>query len=183
MTDRTILKRITAGEQAGLEAAIGKYGGYVSAIIRRRGRDFIQPEDVEELCADVFLALWQNAPNLHSDRLKQWLGAVARNKAVEQLRRWKQTVPLDDSYLLIDDGLWDTMQQKQREALVASALRSLDPVTAQIMQRFYQLCQTTREIAEEMHINESTVRSRLSRGRTKMKQYLQKRGICYEDIL
>ena len=39
-------------------------------------------EDVEELTADVFLALWAHAGELDPEQgLRPWLGAVARNRA------------------------------------------------------------------------------------------------------
>ena len=40
-------------------------------------------EDVEELTADVFLALWAHAGELDPEQgLRPWLGAVARNRAM-----------------------------------------------------------------------------------------------------
>ena len=44
-------------------------------------------EDVEELTADVFLALWAHAGELNPEQgLRPWLGTVARNRAADWLR-------------------------------------------------------------------------------------------------
>ena len=41
-------------------------------------------EDVEELTADVFLALWAHAGELNPEQgLRPWLGTVARNRAAD----------------------------------------------------------------------------------------------------
>ena len=54
-------------------------------------------EDVEELTADVFLALWAHAGELDPEQgLRPWLGAVARNRAMDWLRTHKEAAPLPE---------------------------------------------------------------------------------------
>ena len=58
MTEKKLIKGIARGELPALEALIEQYTPYVSSILSRilRGRQ----ADVEELTADVFLAVWDN---------------------------------------------------------------------------------------------------------------------------
>ena len=54
-------------------------------------------EDVEELTADVFLALWAHAGELNPEQgLRPWLGTVARNRAADWLRTHKEAAPLPE---------------------------------------------------------------------------------------
>ena len=51
----------------------------------------------------------------------------------------------------------------------------------EIFYRFYDLSQTTAQIADELHMNASTVRSRLLRGREALRKTLTKGGLFCED--
>ena len=61
MTDTLLLRQLRRGSQRALEQAIEQYSAYVVTVIRNRSRGLLAPEDHEEIAADVFLALWQNA--------------------------------------------------------------------------------------------------------------------------
>ena len=57
-------------------------------------------EDVEELTADVFLALCAHAGELEPEQgLRPWLGAVARNKAADWLRTHREAVQIGRAHV------------------------------------------------------------------------------------
>ena len=87
MNDEKLLRRLKDSRKDALEQAIKRYGGYVYDIIRNRSAGILPPEDVEELCSDVFVNLWQHAGEIGGDRLRPWLGSVARNRVTDALRR------------------------------------------------------------------------------------------------
>ena len=58
--------------------------------------------------------------------------------------------------------------------MVRSAVESLEPVDREIFMRHYFWRQTVVQIAEEMGKNQSAVKSRLSRGREKLRKKLLK---------
>ena len=55
--------------------------------------------DLEEVCADAFFTLWTNAGQVAEGKGKAYLGAVARNKARERLRRVGRDLPLEGDVL------------------------------------------------------------------------------------
>ena len=61
------------------------------------------------------------------------------------------------------------------------ALAALPEEDREIFYRFYDLSQTTAQIADELHMNASTVRSRLLRGREALRKTLTKGGLFCED--
>ena len=63
----------------------------------------------------------------------------------------------------------------------ALALAALPEEDREIFYRFYDLSQTTAQIADELHMNASTVRSRLLRGREALRKTLTKGGLFCED--
>ena len=65
----------------------------------------------------------------------------------------------------------------------AEAMRALPDEDREIFYRFYDLSQTAAQIAEDLHLNASTVRSRLMRGRRTLREALEKGGLfCENDV-
>ena len=62
-----------------------------------------------------------------------------------------------------------------------AAVDSLGEPDREIFQRRYFLYQKTEDIAREMGLGHAAVRSRLMRGRTKLREYLEKGGWAYAN--
>ena len=103
--DGDLLRSLQKQSADALEQAIAQYGAYVLTIIRNRSRGVLTPEDHEEIASDVFLSLWHGAREITSGQVSPWLGAVARNKTVEAMRRKRVFVPLEDDVLISLDRL------------------------------------------------------------------------------
>ena len=63
-----------------------------------------------------------------------------------------------------------------------AALAALTPEDREIFLRRYYYNQTAGQIAEALHMNPSTVRSRLLRGRQALRTELQKGDVQIEDL-
>lgn len=178
MRETAILQRIKAGDPSGLEALMDLYTPYVSVVVWNILRNAMSVEDAEEVVSDVFLAAWNQSSDLKAGHVKGWLGAVARNMARNKLRRTGQTIPLEESILDIpgsDDPTEDAARIEEREA-VRQAIDSLPAQEREIFLRRYYYAQPVKEIALRMALNESTVKTKLRRGRIKLKERLTKGG-------
>lgn len=183
MDEATLLRRLKKKDPAALEAAVTQYSAYVMTIIRARSRDALCPEDQEELASDIFLILWQSAGSISHGRLRPWLGAVTRNRTAQALRQKELWLPLEDETPVELSPLWENLYEKQRVQALGAALRTLSREDREIFYRFYELTQTTAQIAQTMGLNASTIRSRLKRGREALRQELLKGGmICEADL-
>ena len=178
-----LLRQLQKQRAGALEQAVAQYGAYVLAIIRNRSRGVLTPEDHEEIASDVFFALWNGAARIERGQLRPWLGAVARNRTAEAMRKQNVYLPLEDDTLITLDRLWEQMMEKERCAAIAQAMRALPDEDQEIFYRFYDLSQTAAQIAEDLHLNASTVRSRLMRGRRTLREALEKGGLfCENDV-
>ena len=181
MTEAVLLSRLKKGDSRALNTIMAQYGPYVQTIAANITIPPLQPEDVEEVASDVFLALWNNAGTLEEGKLKAWLAAVTRNTAKNKLRSHRMALPLEDDYFILDvPDVEDELLEQELQALTREAVASLPEPEHSIFVRHYFLYQKTAEIAEAMDINASTVRSKLLRGREKLKTRLVERGLCYE---
>ena len=68
------------------------------------------------------------------------------------------------------------LSERERAEAVRAALDTLCAEDREIFYRFYDLCQTSNEIAAAMGMNPATVRTRLSRGRETLR-----RALCSEE--
>lgn len=179
MREAKILQRIKAGDPSGLEALMDIYIPYVSVIVWNILRESMAPEDAEEVVSDVFLAAWNQSSDLKVGHVKGWLGAVARNKAKNKLRQIGQTIPLEESVLDIPslDDPTEDIERVQEQQIVRQAVDSLPSEDREVFLRHYYYAQSIKEISVSMALNESTIKTKLRRGRMKLKEILTKGGV------
>ena len=175
MTDKAALRAIIRGDETALEALIERYASYVSTIINNIIGTSMRLEDVEEVTSDVFFILWNNARKPESDKLKPWLGAVARNAAKMKLRETVNEIPLDEEYFDTDtDDMANKLTADDEAKIVRQAIMSLAPPDKEIFLSHYYGLQPIAQIAEKHGLSVSAVKMRLSRGREKLRAELTK---------
>ena len=173
LTEEQALRQMKQGSQDALAWFIQRYGAYVSTIIYNIIGQRMSNADVEEVASDVFLALWNNAGKILPNAARSWLATVARNTARSRLRRASDTLPLDEEAVIVDDRTPEaTLERREQAVRVRMALLSLNPVDREVFLRFYYYYQKTADIAVDMGLNESTVRTKLNRGRAKLRDFL-----------
>ena len=174
MREEKVLQKLRNKDPDGLQGLMDRYVAYVSAVVWGILRYAMSVEDAEEVVSDVFLAAWNQAEKLQPGKVKAWLGAVARNQAKNKLREMGQTLPLEEDVLELPDHALDRLEQRQ---LVRQAVDSLMPKDREIFLRHYYYCQSIDEISEIMGMKGATVKTRLHRGRQKLKEYFIGRDI------
>ena len=174
MKDSVLLRKMRQGDPSGLEGLMDRYIPYISAIVLNILRDTMSREDAEEVVSDVFLAAWQQADKIRGDAAKAWLGAVARNMAKNRLRAAGLTLPLEEDVLEIPERQTPAgkVQWAEEVRLVRKAVGTLSHTDREIFLRHYYYAQTVWEIARDMSLNESTVKTKLRRGRQRLKDLL-----------
>ena len=171
-----ILRKLRAGDPAGLEGLMEVYLPYVSVIVWNILRGAMTAEDGEEVVSDVFLAAWDQAADLRPGHVKSWLVAVARHKARNKLRQAGKTLPLEENLLELPDPSdpADRLNRAEEREQVRRAVETLPDGDREIFLRHYYYAQTVREIAAAMGLKGPTVKTRLRRGREKLKTMLTK---------
>lgn len=178
MRDELILRKIKRGDPSGLEELMDRYIPYVSAVVWNILRSSMSREDAEEVVSDVFLAAWEQAREIRPNAAKAWLGAVARNKAKNKLRQRGCELPLEEDILELPgaDSPEKGLTRKEEARLVREAVDSLGEPDREVFLRHYFLVQTVQEISQTMNMNESTVKTKLRRGRGTLKTILTRWG-------
>ena len=82
-------------------------------------------------------------------------------------------LPLDEYILIVDQRTPETRyEQKELNMRVRHAVLLMEYPDREIFLRFYYYGQSVKDIAAQMEMNASTVRSRLARGREKLRAEL-----------
>ncbi len=142
-------------------------------------------EDAAEAAQDTFLALWRGLDGFRQDAaLSTWLYRLASNVCIDRLRRGRRTVDgvsLDDSetHFEVADRAPTPEQHVERQEtqrLVNEGLRALPPEYRQVLvlRELNQL--SYAEIAEVTALELGTVKSRINRGRSLLRNYLAASG-------
>ena len=183
MNERTLLRLLRDGDTAALGEIIGQYTPYLYAVAANILGHALPQEDIEEVVSDSFVALWYNRQSVLPGKLKPWLAAVCRNRAKDALRARKLAEPLDDD--LIEVAAEGDMEQSVLRAelteLAREAVDSLGEPDGEIFRRHYFLYQKTGEIADALGMNAATVRTKLARGRERLRAYFSERGYGCAD--
>ena len=178
MEENEALKRLQRGDEAALEWVVDRYAAYVHSIVS----GILGSTDVQDVESEVFYTLWCKARSIRKGKLKSYLAGVTRNKAMEALRKSGREVHLEEDVLLLSpENVQKTLEGRERDALVRRAVLQMQPLDREIFLRHYFYCQPVKSIAQQMGFTESTVKTRLHRGRARLKTELQKGGYFVES--
>jgi RNA polymerase sigma-70 factor (ECF subfamily) len=178
MNEFRLIERLRQGDDAALAEAIERYSGYVMAVVQHTLGTQASMEDKKELVSDVFVTLWRVAARLDAQKsLKLWFAVVARNRSLKWRRNFKGTEELHEDSLVSDEDVVTAPAERHEEAaLVQNALAALDEENRTIFVRHYFEQESVGAIASATGMKESTVKSRLRRGRNKLKEQLLQEG-------
>ena len=137
---------------------------------RRYRRNRLSREDTEEIVSDVFLSLWKNADGIDLQRgtLRGYLAGAAHNQICKRLRSRKPEFSLEE----LGTDMLEAVQASPSDSLLWDAVAELGEEDAEIFVRFYRYGESLKEIAHAMDFKLSTIKTRLSRGKKKLKQIL-----------
>lgn len=172
MTDeKKLLLRLKNKDKNSLNEAIEVYTPYLSTVLYNTVGMSLPKEDIEEIISDVFIILWKNADyiDLNKGTLRTYIAAAARNFALKRLNKKKEYV-LPDNEEVSDKT--DFTEESAASFLIWDAVMSLGEPDNEIFVRYYKFNEKIKDISKAMGINASTVKTKLSRGKTKLKKIL-----------
>lgn len=170
--EKKLLSQLQSREYRSIDRAIDLYTPYLSTVLYNMVGNALPKEDIEEILSDVFVALWTHADriDLKKGTLRSYLAAIAKNKAWEKLRKRQETIALEEIEVA-DDG--DFTEHQNTRNLLWNAVMSLGEPDNEIFVRYYKYNEKLRDIAKATGLNLSTVKTKLSRGKRKLKTILQ----------
>ena len=174
MNEKKLVKKLNRRSRSALDQAVSYYTSYVSAVILRTLAGHACHEDVEELCADVFVALWNHADTLKPEQgVRPWLATVAKNKATDWLRRQRPSEPIPEDIPDPSPGPEDMAQCRDQSFRLWAAVDALGEPDRTLFIRYYYEEDKLKTIAKELGLTQTAAKQRLFRGRKTLKATLQ----------
>jgi RNA polymerase sigma-70 factor, ECF subfamily len=158
--DNSLLQRVRQGDQSAMADLFDRYSRAVYSVAMRILKDSGQAEDVMQ---EIFLQVWRNSDSFVPGRgsLGAWLVVVARNRAIDLLRRRKPTDSVDEVILASPGNL---ASEAEHHALIAKVRKVLQGLPAE-QQRSMELAffegLSHAEIAERTGDPLGTVKTRI----------------------
>ena len=177
MRDRLVQKLKEHDEKA-LSQIIEQYSRFVASVVYNTAKASLSKEDVEEVTADVFVTLWNNANKVQEGKLKGYICSVTKTRALNKIKRCRNKAVLNiDDYDPEDDfSIADETEKKDIHRELREVITEIPQPDREILIRYYYYNQTVSLIAEKMKINFETVKSKLRRTREKIKVKLIERS-------
>jgi RNA polymerase sigma-70 factor, ECF subfamily len=172
--DAKLAERLLARDEAALREVIQLYGGLVNGMARRV---LGNPTLAEEVAQDAFVSLWRRPGAFDPQRgsLKSFLSSIARNKAIDLVRKEESLKRTKDSVLQEMSGQEESVSFEGRveeRSEVMAALHQLSAPQREAIVLAYFGGRTYREVAAELNTPEGTVKTRMRDGLTKLRRVL-----------
>jgi len=166
-----LLMQLTKRQKNSINQAIEIYTPYLSTVLYNMVGNGLPKEDIEEIVSDVFVMLWKNAEyiNLEKGTLKSYMAVSTRNFALKRLRKKNDFTSLDE--IEVPDSC-DFEKDCVNSDAVWKAVMSLGEPDNEIFVRCYKYQEKLRDIAKATGLKVSTVKSKLLRGKRKLKKIL-----------
>ena len=179
LSDNEIISRVLAGEQSAYADLVNRYQNYVFTLTLRLIKS---REDAEEVAQDVFVKAYRSLADFRGEsKFSTWLYTITNTTAITFLRKKKlETHSLDNEKVFEladskDSGFRaNTIEQKSRVGMVTRAIALLSPDDAEIITLFYKVEQSLDEIGKILGLETNTVKVRLHRARTRLKEKMEK---------
>lgn len=174
-------QRFLNGDKQGLVEIMQLYSDSLAAFIN----GFVHDESTaEDLMQDTYLELIVKKHNFKGEsQFKTYLFKIARNKAIDHIRKSRRIVRVDDSFVFILDAyqsVENTVIDTERNAVVRSAMKKINPLYAQVLYLSFYEEMSNSEIASVIKKSKRQVEMLIYRAKDSLKRILEKEGFSCE---
>lgn len=178
-TDNEIISRVLRGEHQLYSELVARYQNFVFTLALR-----YTPvrEDAEEIAQDVFVKAYRALKDFRGEsKFSTWLYSIVNSTSITFLRKKKlDTQSLDSEHVFEvldskESGLTaNQVEVKSKVEMVTKAIQLLSQDDAKLITLFYKAEQSLDEIAKILGMETNTVKVKLHRARTRLKEKMEK---------
>ena len=170
VSDRDLLQLVARGDRDALKALYNDHAPWLTLRLARRCSD---QGIVDEAVQDTFMAVWKGASRFAGKGdAAAWIWGIAIRRLIDQLRR-RRPIPIPDLPMsAIVRSAEDELLLGVEHGDLAGTLNTLSPELRAVVQATVIDGLTTREAGRLLGIPAGTVKTRMMRARTQMREAL-----------
>ncbi len=135
-------------------------------------------QDSEECVSASYMKLWNTIPPTRPNTLRGYLCAIVRNTALTLYTRLNRYHCEELDECIPDNSTVEaSYESKQLGSLINEYIGSVSKTNRAVFVSRYYFNMSISEIAEGIGISESAVKTRLSRMRAGLREFLEERGV------
>lgn len=161
--ETALIERIRAGDERAMGELYDRYSGVVYGVALRVLGNTSSAEDVLQ---EVFLQLWRNPQSFDADRgrLAPWLAVIARNRAIDLLRKRPMEDDIDELPISTGVNLEDEAAERMAISKARVVLGQLPQDQRRALEMAFFEGMTHTEIAAKTGDPLGTVKTRIRSG-------------------
>lgn len=156
-----------------LDEIIDEFTPYVKKVINNMVGNNLSYEDKEEILTDTFFVLWKNKNN-SINHLDSYIAGITKNLVKEKFKKCNKTYNIEDyeNNVKYFDELDMLSDEREKLNNLKIGYKALNELELELISLFYYSEKSIKEIAKELKMSESNVKTKLFRIRRKLKKYL-----------
>jgi RNA polymerase sigma factor (sigma-70 family) len=173
LTDRELVARCRAGDEAAWAELVERFSRYVYAISVQAFR--LSQHDAEDVFQDVFARAYQHLDRLRDDAaLRPWLAQMTRRLCIDRLRAAAREQPVAEDEL-VPAGADETLAFLDEALAVHEALAATPQHCHEVLDRFFARDESYSTIGDALDLPPGTIASRISRCLARLRKLLEGR--------
>lgn len=185
--DNEGIKELQSNPAQAIETIMDTYGDEIKRLVFAYMKNSADTDDVTQ---EVFVTIYQKLHSFQGNSsLKSWIYSIAINKCKDHLRSWQSRNKrlmeklITSSHTSTKEEITpeEMALQKDSSSALFQTVMNLPIKYREVIILFYFKDFSTKEIGAILNLKESTVRTRLNRGREKLKECLssEKGGVSH----
>ena len=182
--DIDVMKRVAAYDSKALEILYDRYSPLLYTLIKKIA---VEKSLAEEILTEIFVIIWRRIElfDIYSGNVYTWLVTLARNKAVDTVRRKNENLEMPEYTNDYEINFILPRLSKQIDPLDLAttnaikdsfevALNNLTDAQQYVIYLAYYEGLTQTEISEKLNIPYATVKSKIKIASANLREYLLK---------
>ena len=155
-----------------LDKIVDDYTPYIKKVINNMVNDNLSEEDKEEIITDTFFVLWKrNNEEYEIKLLKSYLVGIAKNLTKQKLRKKQKVIDISQYENNIEYSYTETYIEERKDIYkLLKKINKLKELDKQIIKMYYYLEKPIKDIAKELNMTETNVKTKLHRIRKKIRR-------------
>ena len=180
MIEERLIEKYFKNNELNMIKLVDDYYNYIGTIIKNFQN--ISVEDEEEIISDVFFIIWNNKEKL--DRKLEFSPYIAGITKKVIYKKYNQNRDSKLIYEDFEDDITDNfnieklLEEKEMNDCILRNLKSLGEKEYLVFTKFYYEDKKIKDIAKELELSVSSVKTTLHRTRKKVKEFLKIGGFC-----